>query len=76
MIVLNETRVKKMPVVPAFPDTRGIGFRFTPEDNYRMYLHCCAAAKFMSGFGQAPKPPEIDLAYYENSNKTKWYNGK
>lgn len=70
MIVLKETKVKKMPVVPDFPVTRGIGFRFTPEENYRMYLHCCAAAVFMSTFGRAPVPPEIDLSHYENTYKT------
>ncbi len=76
MIVSKQFTHRKVKIIPSFPISRGIGFRFTPEDNCRMFLHCCAAAKFMSGFGQAPRPPEIDLTHYENSNKTKWYNGK
>ncbi len=73
MIVLPTAPARKLRVVPDFPVTRGIGFRFTPEENLRMHLHCYAAARFMASFGNAPAQPEIDLSHYEN---TLPHNGK
>ncbi len=43
----------KTDIVPKFHMTRGLGFPFTPEDNYRMHLVCRAAERFMQTYGQA-----------------------
>lgn len=65
MIVTKKAADNKIEVVPKFHMTPGLGFPFTPEDNYRMYLHCRAAVKFMETYGKGCESYEIDLSHYE-----------
>ena len=65
MIVSKNFEHKKVPIVPSLRKISEIGGKhYTPEDNYRIYLACVDAAKYMEGYGQAPQQPQIDLSHY------------
>lgn len=42
-----------------------LGFKFTEEEEGRMFLACLKAAKYMRDYGKGRKPQSIDREYYK-----------